>query len=215
MSLNALEIDAIVELLNHGVGRAADALSKMVGEEVLITVPVLELVDFNQFEQQLNSFPSDEVMILLQPFAGEFDGTGMWILSQESCHALTGKVLSKTKIDPASKGVEDDLLTEVGNIVLNACVGQLAEMVESPLRCSVPQLKSSSAEALIPLIIKEVDHFSEQQSILMLHLNFSLASLSMQSVIGLVLDELAQEELVQKVKIYLDSLLKKITSFRE
>ena len=207
--LSKLEVDATIELLNHGVGRAADSLSKMVGEEILLTVPEFELVTYSQFESQINQFPSQDIQTLVQPFAGEFDGIGLWISSREASDKLSEQILSKTKIDPKMKGIKDDLFKEVGNILLNACVGQLAELIESPLNCGVPELKRSRTSDLMPLIMREVDQFSQQQSILMLHVNFSVQSISMVSVVALVLDELAQEDLSQKVKTYLLHLLEK------
>lgn len=212
MELTELEVDATIELLNNGVGRAADSLSKMLGEEVLITVPEFELVDFEIFERQLRAFPSQNIKMLVQHFAGEFDGVGLWILPDEVTRQLTHKVLSKTQIDPTTEGIEDELFIEVGNILLNACVGQLAELIETPLSCQVPQIKPSRTSDLLSVIKSEVDQFSQQQTILMLHVNFSVKSFSLVSIVALVLDELAQEELAQKVKTFLIHLLQRFKS---
>ena len=43
-SLSELELDALTELVNIGVGVAATALREMVGEEILLTVPKVELL---------------------------------------------------------------------------------------------------------------------------------------------------------------------------
>ena len=42
--LNELEIDALTEMVNIGVGRAATSLRDMVGEQVLLSVPRVNLV---------------------------------------------------------------------------------------------------------------------------------------------------------------------------
>ncbi len=44
MELSELQEDAISELLNIGMGTAASALSQMVGEEVMLSVPSVTIV---------------------------------------------------------------------------------------------------------------------------------------------------------------------------
>jgi chemotaxis protein CheY-P-specific phosphatase CheC len=42
--LPELELDALTELVNLGVSRAANALRELVGEEVLLTVPAVVIL---------------------------------------------------------------------------------------------------------------------------------------------------------------------------
>ena len=51
--LNELQRDAITELLNIGVGRAAAALSEMVDQEVGLTVPHLDFVPRSELTSSL------------------------------------------------------------------------------------------------------------------------------------------------------------------
>ena len=44
LPLNELELDALTELVNIGVSRAADSLREMVGEEIILSVPKVELL---------------------------------------------------------------------------------------------------------------------------------------------------------------------------
>ena len=42
MKLSPLELDALSEVFNHGVGQAAFALSELAGEEVQLSAPKIE-----------------------------------------------------------------------------------------------------------------------------------------------------------------------------
>ena len=42
--LNELELDALTELVNLGVSKAALSLREMIGEQVLLSVPSVELI---------------------------------------------------------------------------------------------------------------------------------------------------------------------------
>ena len=43
-TLNELELDALTELVNLGVSKAALSLREMVGEQVLLSVPSVDLI---------------------------------------------------------------------------------------------------------------------------------------------------------------------------
>ena len=44
IALGELERDALTEIVNIGVSRAASSLRKMIGEQVLLSVPSIEVV---------------------------------------------------------------------------------------------------------------------------------------------------------------------------
>ena len=53
--LNDLQQDALLEIFNIGVGKAAAALSKMTSEEVLLSVPTLEFLEWEEGKQPLTN----------------------------------------------------------------------------------------------------------------------------------------------------------------
>ena len=48
VEFDELQKDAVVELINNGMGRAANALAIMINEEVLLTVPNVEFISFEE-----------------------------------------------------------------------------------------------------------------------------------------------------------------------
>ena len=55
MRLNALELDALTEIFNHGVGQAARSLSQLAGDEVLLSVPKVQELAKRDITDQLDA----------------------------------------------------------------------------------------------------------------------------------------------------------------
>ena len=70
MNLTELERDALAEVLNVGVGQAANALSQLSGHEVMLSVPVVHMMTKGAIAEQLGQHGADRVCAVRQEFAG-------------------------------------------------------------------------------------------------------------------------------------------------
>src|ERR1700760_1639448 len=96
--LSPLELDALTELVNIGVSRAAGSLREMVGEEVLLSVPRIELVGRARAIQILCESEARKLVAVHQTFEGDITGRALLIFpetkSLELVRAITGGGLS-------------------------------------------------------------------------------------------------------------------------
>src|ERR1700722_10270615 len=100
--LTELERDALTELVNIGVSRAAAGLRKMVGEEVLLSVPSVEVVSHRLAITLIGERESDDLIAVLQDFAGAFSGRALLIFprtkSLELVRAVAGENMKKKEL---------------------------------------------------------------------------------------------------------------------
>src|ERR1700733_13023401 len=117
--LDALELDALTELVNLGVGRAAVNLREMVGEQVHLSVPLLKLISRMEAAALLDRREGSKLVAVHQVFEGDIAGRVLLIFpevkSLELVRAVTGGELSLEEIIE----LEQEALAEIGNIILN------------------------------------------------------------------------------------------------
>ena len=77
--LNELEIDALTEMVNIGVGRAANSLRDMVNEQVLLSVPKVNLVSRDTAIRTLGENEVSHLVGIHQVFEGEITGRAFLI----------------------------------------------------------------------------------------------------------------------------------------
>ena len=141
--LSELEKDALKEFINIGFGRAAGQLSEIINLHVLLNVPEIAIMDY----KDLNDYVSNEIKdekdysIIEQFFIGTFKGVAFLVLPYSEGKRLLnlfndydGSLVEKYGIDV----LERETLVEVGNIIISACVGEIAEILKTSVTYSPP-----------------------------------------------------------------------------
>ena len=184
VTLDELERDALTELVNIGVSRAAASLRRMVGQQVMLSVPSLEVVNHATASALIRERETDELLVVRQDFTGAFSGQALLIFpetnSLELVRAVTGGILSP---EEASE-MEDEALAETANVVLTGCLSTLANMLERPFDMSIPQVMRGAAARLFEL----GPSYGPDAVVLFLYINFSIDDRNIRGYIAMLLD---------------------------
>lgn len=184
ISLTELERDALTELLNIGVSRAAASLRKMVGEQVLLSVPAVEVVDHRAAAALISERESDQLVVVQQGFSGAFSGRALLIFPQSSSLELVRAVAGDDILPDDAVEMEKETLTETGNVILNGCMGTMANMLHRPLTMSLPELARGDSTGVFQLHGQS----SDDGLVLFLYINFSIRSRNIRGYIAMLLD---------------------------
>jgi chemotaxis protein CheC len=182
-TLSELELDALAELVNIGVGRAASSLGAMVGEQVLLSVPSVVVVSRSHAVALLGGTRQDLLVAVRQAFHGDVSGRALLIFpeknSLELVRAVVGERLSLEDI----LELEHEALAEIGNIILNACIATVANLLERTLTMSLPEIIRGDSEGLFDLAVSISDDV-----VLFVHINFSLKGHQIVGYVAMVMD---------------------------
>lgn len=149
-----LEIDLLTEMFNVGVGKAAASLSAMMKQEILLNVPRVELLTGKQLAQQ---FGNDEPICCIRQVAtGDFNFTSSLTFPEECSLEIVKLLLDSELDDTVLLELRPEAMTEIGNILLNACIGRMAKMMDVHFIFGLPEfLLQKPAELLAELNISE------------------------------------------------------------
>ncbi|MBF0612828.1 MAG: chemotaxis protein CheX [Magnetococcales bacterium] len=151
VSFSLFEQDAIKEIFNMGIGRAADSLSRMIQEEVLLSVPHIEMVDRQQAIHIIQGRSASHVAAIRQNFRGTFNGVSMLIYPESNSLELVRTLLGEDMPLESLTELEQESLLEVGNVILNACLGTFANMFATELDFDLPEYVKGSCQDLLSL----------------------------------------------------------------
>ena len=105
--LNELELDALTEMVNIGVSRAAASLRDMVGEQVLLSVPKVTLVSRDKAIATLSENEVSHLVGVHQVFEGDITGRALLIFpdtkSLELVRAVTGGELRSRRSSSSNR----------------------------------------------------------------------------------------------------------------
>jgi chemotaxis protein CheC len=181
--LDELEIDALTELVNIGVGRAAVSLRELVGEQVFLSVPSLNVVSKTEAANLVSVKKTVPVIAVRQSFQGEFSGRALLIFpeinSLELVRAVAGDHLSLEDIAE----LEHEALAEIGNIILNGCMGTISNLLKRSLTMSLPEILRGRGVDFFDLSKPAVEDV-----VLFIRINFNLHGREISGYVALVMD---------------------------
>jgi chemotaxis protein CheC len=186
--LTALEKDALAELSNNAMARAATSLRQMVGSEVLLSVPQVDIISKKAAGEVIRAAASPSLVAIRQDFAGPFSGRALLIFPEANSLQLV-KVVVGREIPLEDIGtLEDEALAETGNIILNSWIATLANLLKQSLKISLPVVVRGNSDAML----KSAD---AQELVLFLHINFEISSKEIRGYVALLMDLTSVEEL--------------------
>ncbi|MBF0179565.1 MAG: chemotaxis protein CheC [Magnetococcales bacterium] len=197
--LSELEQDALLEVLNLGMGQAADSLSRMVGDEVLLSVPTLYFLPRDEAFRLIEEDPHADVAAVRQLFSGPFQGSALLIYPHDRSLELVRSLLHAQITPEECRTLEQESLMEVGNIILNACLGTLANLMEIELLCDLPQYLQGRCD----LLLTEKLEMSDMTHLLVLYVHFGLASNTVRGDVVLLFDATAIAEIKRELAVVL------------
>ena len=197
MNLTTVQEDALVELINIGFGRAGSALSKLTGHRVQLEVPQVAMCPISEMADQLRPMLGDELATVHQIFSGPVDGDALLVLDQHSAailkELLTDEPALPLNIDRSAR----EVVTEIGNILLNACLGTFGNLLKVQVSFSVPHLTLDTLESVVGSIT--VDREGLRYA-LIVHSSFRLRNSSLTGYLVIVLGVASIERLINALE---------------
>jgi chemotaxis protein CheC len=202
ITLTSLERDALTELVNIGVSHAAASLRRMVGEQVLLSVPSVEIVTQVVAAKLIGQRESDRLVAVRQDFEGIFSGRALLIFpepkSLELVRAVAGDAVSAEDLVE----MEDEALAETGNVILNGCLATIGNMLQQSLDVSLPEVLRGDGHLLFDVTRDR----PPDGLVLFLYINFSIRQRDITGYIAMVMDlpsmaalKLLIDEFIQRV----------------
>uniref|UniRef100_Q07KH6 CheC, inhibitor of MCP methylation n=1 Tax=Rhodopseudomonas palustris (strain BisA53) TaxID=316055 RepID=Q07KH6_RHOP5 len=182
--LSAIEQDAIAEIANMGVSRAAASLRAMVGEQVMLSVPAVRIVGRETAAQLVDGGVEAKLIAVQQSFEGPFSGKALLIFPQAQSLELVRSIVGADHSLEDVIDLEQEALAETGNVILNGCLATIANVLNSTMRMSLPTVVRGDGRSLF-----DVDGGTEAGSmVLFLYIDFSIRNRDVRGFIALLMD---------------------------
>lgn len=200
MRLNALELDALTEIFNHGVGQAARSLSELAREEVSLSVPKVQELAKRDITDRLDAQGAEHICAVRQTFTGVINTEALLMFPvKQSLQLVQLMVGDGVPLEQLSE-MEQESLAEIGNILLNSVVASLADMLKIDFEGSLPHVEMGrSVEVLCP--DGDFDNL-----VLSLQINFDIASRKIQGYLVFLLDVASIGMLERKLAQFLGAM---------
>lgn len=197
MELTAVQQDALVELLNIGFGRAAASLSELTGHRVVLEVPEVSIHPISALRPALRAIAAEEIASVHQIFSGPVAGDALLLLNHNAAGMLKQLLTDESPLPLTMDASAREVLTEVGNILLNACLGTFGNLLKVQVSFSVPRLTLDTLHHVLESLVINREGL---RYALVVHAGFKLRDAEVRGVIVIVLSVASLDKLIRAVE---------------
>ena len=150
MNVDQLDTDALTELFNIGLHRAASSLSDLTGQRILVDLPRLWICPIEETHARLVDLLDGDLATVHQIFRGTVTGDAVLVLDLPSATRLAGLMTAGGvalggRLDESAR----EVLAEVGNVILSSCLSSFGDMLQVAVTFSIPRMHIESLEGLL------------------------------------------------------------------
>ena len=150
LTLAQLDQDALTELFNIGLHRAAASLSELTHQRILVDLPRLWVCPIAETHDKLLELMQGDLATVHQIFKGSVTGDAVLVLEYASAARLAtmltdGSVGMGGRLDQSAR----EVLAEVGNVILSSCLSAFGDMLHVTVSFSVPRIHVESLDGML------------------------------------------------------------------
>lgn len=197
VTLNELQHDALGEIFNIGVGRAAASLSQIVNDEVLLSAPGVMVLHRDQAVSVLLGAELRQFSTVSQTFSGPFEAQALLVFPESNALEIVRLMIGPHMSIAELSEFEQEAMCEIGNIILNACMSSLADLFGISFDSTLPLHRFGDTEHL-PILAGD-----EEQMVLILQVDMIICQQRIQGHILFLLSVASMSSLLVHLDRYL------------
>jgi chemotaxis protein CheC len=175
MNLEQETRDELTELIGLGIGKAAEVLNTMLDSHIALCAPSIRIVSAPELIGFLAATDGAELSAVQMRYSGSMAGTVELIFSSGEGGRLVDCIMGDDPmVEEGLDAIRAGTLCEVGNIVINALMGTLANVLSLRLEYTVPAYIEGDAARLVTsaglqaenvVLLAETEFLVEKKSI--------------------------------------------------
>ncbi len=196
MEIGEDALDAIKELINIGVGRAAGMLNEMTGCTIRLRVPTVRIVAIDKL-LEIEEIPANDALATVSlSFQGPLRGMSALVFPPESAAALVMLLSGEEAESPELDALRIETLKEVGNIVLNSVMGSIANILDHHLSYTLPRYQ----EIKVLTLARSIHPPASDDLVILADTHFTLEDREIDGSILLILEVGSLESLLDAIR---------------
>ena len=202
MQLSERQNDALAELINIAFSRTAASLSELTGHRVVLDVPKVAIYPISELTTRLAEFLPAELASVHQVFTGPLTGDALLLLNYDGAvmltELLTDEAIHSHRLNESAR----EVLTEVGNILLNACLGMFGNLLQVRISFSVPRLHLETLARMVKSLVIDKE---ELRYALVVYTAFRVRDSAISGFLVIALSVVSLDRLIQEVEKWEES----------
>lgn len=156
--LNTIQLDALREISNIGVGNAATSLSNLLSRKIDITVPSINSIRLDKLMEDIGE--SIVVGIVVKEI-GEIEGNILIIFDKNVAEEVISNLTGTFEDVENMSSMGESVMCEIGNILSSTYMCAISRFTGFDLKASVPAVACDMMDAIVATCIIESGQYDD------------------------------------------------------
>jgi chemotaxis protein CheC len=201
------ERDILQEIMNIAFGSATEELVQVIDIYIHMNVPEVQVMRAKDLPVYIHDNVSQDSIssVVEQKFWGDFKGSGVLVFPGKTDRDLVNLLDNSSSTDDILddrplQTLQHEVLMEIGNILIGACVGKISDLLNTFVTYSPPQTIIDSVNEFSYL----ADSFSEDQTAIILKAVFEFEKKNLNGLLFILTNEESMEWLRQALVAFME-----------
>jgi chemotaxis protein CheC len=191
--LNELHFETLSEIINIGTERAVQGLNEVVGESMQSFVPNVEVIQLGDTSVSTLRLNAKKFGVITLEFSGALDAQVLLLFAEEDALHIVRKMMGAEIDIEMVREFENEAMCELGNIMINACLSAITDMLHISIESSLPHYVIKSGVD----IVEQIKNADSQEFVIASHIDFVIEDESMEGKLFLLMDSVSLERCQQ------------------
>ncbi len=137
--------DILQEIMNIAFGNATADLSEIIDIYVILSVPDIKTISAENLDSYINNLIDlkKNTKIIEQKFFGEYNGSGLLVfpdINDDEISTILDHSDDINSNDSSEQVPVNEILIEIGNILIGACIGKITSLLNTYVTYSPPDI---------------------------------------------------------------------------
>lgn len=194
--LSCEQQDILAEVINIGFGRAAASLSALLGQRIELRSPQLSVLTITELQSALKNLAMQDVVVVRQHYQGGLSGDVLLLMQPDNAAFLIDLLSGAHPKNRRLTASDREALVEIGNILLNAYIGTLVNLLRLSLTFSLPGITINPSEKFFNFYIHGKDDLPFS---ILVKTEFGLVGGYITGYVILIIDMQSRETLIESL----------------
>ena len=172
--MNARSLASLQEMVNIGVGKGAQVLNTLLIHHVVLDVPTLIETTAEDLMPALGIDQKQLLSCVQMAYRGSLQGEVQLLFSSDAASQMVSLIIAQDVAPEELDFIRQATLTEVGNIVINAVIGTVSNLLGFRLEYTLPTFRGGNLAQ-----IEAQRTLESEELILLARTTFTIEALSL------------------------------------
>lgn len=195
-TLNKRHFDKLAKIINRGTGRAVQGFYQVIGERQPYWL------EKSAVSVQSLQLEAQEYGVIAQEFEGPFNASVLLLFSAQSVQRVLRKVIGDDMDAQGLSDVESEVMREMGNIMVNACLSAIADELHILLESTVTHYHQYTNNDIVTAIEQD----TQVSNVLVTQVNLMIGGVPLEgSKLLMLVNAFSNQNVAEKIESLLAS----------